>query len=87
MLDEIIDALTAEHQAKLLAAEGAGVMTVARSGTGLPGRLHIHADLDDSQAPHTIIERVRAGGASPDILVLNAGGPPMGGGRVGQLLL
>ena len=65
--------------AEALAAEGAGVITVARSGAGLPGRLHIHADLDDPAAPHTIIDRVRAGGASPDILVLNAGGPPMGG--------
>ncbi len=64
--------------AEALAAEGADVITVARSGAGLPGRLHIHADLDDPQAPQAIIERVRAGGASPDILVLNAGGPPMG---------
>lgn len=63
--------------AEALAAEGAGVMTVARSGAGLPGRRHILADLDDPAAPQAIIDAVRAGGASPDILVLNAGGPPM----------
>ena len=64
--------------AEALAAEGAGVMTVARSGAGLPGRRHILADLADAGAPQAIIDAVRAGGASPDILVLNAGGPPMG---------
>jgi 3-oxoacyl-[acyl-carrier protein] reductase len=64
--------------AEALAAEGAAVMTVARSGTGLAGRRHIIADLDDPAAPAAIIDAVRAGGASPDILVLNHGGPPPG---------
>jgi 3-oxoacyl-[acyl-carrier protein] reductase len=64
--------------AAALAAEGAGVITVSRSGAGLPGRRHILADLDDPAAPQAIIDGVRAGGASPDILVLNSGGPPTG---------
>lgn len=59
--------------AEALAAEGAEVITVARSGA-----VDITADLDDGQAPEAIIDAVRARGASPDILVLNAGGPPTG---------
>ncbi|TAD83669.1 MAG: SDR family oxidoreductase [Sphingomonadales bacterium] len=61
-----------------LADEGAEVITVARSGGGLDGQPHITADLDDPAAPQTIIAAVRDGGRSPDILVLNAGGPPTG---------
>lgn len=60
--------------AEALAAEGAEVITVARSGD-----VDIAADLDDPAAPQAIIAAVRAGGASPGILVLNAGGPPLGG--------
>jgi 3-oxoacyl-[acyl-carrier protein] reductase len=59
--------------AAALAAEGAEVITVARSG-----EVHITADLDDPGAPQAIIDAVRRGGASPDILVLNSGGPPTG---------
>ena len=61
-----------------LAAEGAAVVTIARAETADVGVQHIAADLDDPAAPDAIIAAVRAGGASPDILVLNAGGPPMG---------
>ena len=64
--------------AEAIVAEGASVITVARSGSGMDGHLHITADLDDPAAPHGIIAAVRAGGRSPDILVLNAGGPPTG---------
>lgn len=60
--------------AEALAAEGAEVLTVARSGI-----VDIIADLDDPAAPQAIIDAARARGASPDILVLNAGGPPTGG--------
>lgn len=60
--------------AEALAAEGAEVITVARSGA-----VDITADLDDPAAPQAIIDAVGARGASPDILVLNAGGPPTGG--------
>lgn len=59
--------------AAALAAEGAEVITVARSG-----EVHITADLDDPGAPQAIIDAVRSEGASPDILVLNSGGPPTG---------
>ena len=59
--------------AAALAAEGAEVITVARSG-----EVHITADLDDPGAPQAIIDAVRSGGASPDIVVLNSGGPPTG---------
>lgn len=59
--------------AAALAAEGAEVITVARLG-----EVHITADLDDPGAPQAIIDAVRSGGASPDILVLNSGGPPTG---------
>jgi 3-oxoacyl-[acyl-carrier protein] reductase len=59
--------------AAALAAEGAEVITVARSG-----EVHITADLDDPGAPQAIIDAVRSRGASPDILVLNSGGPPTG---------
>lgn len=65
--------------AAALAAEGAQVITVARSGEAGVGVQHIAADLDDPAAPDAIIAAVRAGGRSPDILVLNAGGPPTGG--------
>lgn len=61
-----------------LAAEGAGVITVARSGTADEGVQHISADLDDPAAPQAIIDAVNRAGRSPDILVLNAGGPPTG---------
>lgn len=64
--------------AAALAAEGAEVITVARAGTADVGVQHIAADLDDPAAPDAIIAAVRASGGSPDILVLNAGGPPMG---------
>ena len=60
--------------AEALRGEGAAVMTVARSGA-----VDIAADLDDPAAPQAIIAAVRAGGAAPDILVLNSGGPPLGG--------
>lgn len=59
--------------AAALAAEGAEVITVARSG-----EVHIIADLDDPGAPQAIIDAVRSSGVSPDILVLNSGGPPTG---------
>lgn len=64
--------------AAALAAEGCKVITVARAAAADVGVQHIAADLDDPAAPDAIIDAVRAGGASPDILVLNAGGPPMG---------
>lgn len=64
--------------ARTLLAEGAHVITVARSGEGAGGSRHIVADLDDPAAPQVIIDAVRGGGASPDILVLNSGGPPTG---------
>lgn len=57
-----------------LAAEGAEVVTVARSGAA--GARHIIADLDDPAAAQTILAAL--GGAGVDILVLNSGGPPMG---------
>lgn len=59
--------------AEALAGEGAEVLTVARSGD-----VHITADLDDPAAPEAIIAAVREAGRSPDILVLNSGGPPTG---------
>jgi 3-oxoacyl-[acyl-carrier protein] reductase len=65
--------------AEALGQEGARVISVARSGGGIAGAQHILADLDDPAAPEAIIAAVRAGGGSPDILVLNHGGPPMGG--------
>ncbi|RNJ62027.1 MAG: SDR family oxidoreductase [Porphyrobacter sp. IPPAS B-1204] len=61
-----------------LAAEGAEVITVARTPGDDAGQSHIIADLDDPGAPDAIIAAVRAGGRSPDILVLNSGGPPTG---------
>ena len=65
--------------AEALAAEGAEVITVARSDQGPDGALsHIAADLDDPAAPEAIIAGVRAAGRPLDILVLNAGGPPTG---------
>lgn len=64
--------------AAALAAEGCEVITVARAAAADVGVQHIAADLDDPAAPDAIIDAVRAGSASPDILVLNAGGPPMG---------
>ncbi|MFO6445692.1 SDR family oxidoreductase [Erythrobacter sp. NE805] len=60
--------------AEALGAEGAEVLTVARSG-----EVDLVADLDDPAAPQAIIAAVRARGVSPDILVLNSGGPPTGG--------
>jgi 3-oxoacyl-[acyl-carrier protein] reductase len=63
--------------ARALAAEGAEVITVARSGSAGDGAQHITADLDDPAAPQTIIDAVLGAGPAPDILVLNAGGPPM----------
>ena len=65
--------------AAALAAEGAEVLTVARSEEGIGTGLHITADLDDPAAPQAIIDAVLGAGPSPDILVLNAGGPPMAG--------
>ncbi len=62
-----------------LAAEGSEVVTVARSEGQSHGVQHIAADLDDPAAPQAIIDAVTAAGRSPDILVLNAGGPPTGG--------
>jgi 3-oxoacyl-[acyl-carrier protein] reductase len=61
-----------------LAAEGAEVITVARSAGDDAGPKHIIADLDDPAAPQAIIAAVREGGKPVDILVLNAGGPPTG---------
>lgn len=59
-----------------LAAEGAKVFTVARSGEA--GADHIIADLDDAGAPQAILAALAEAGAAVDILVLNSGGPPMG---------
>ena len=64
--------------AAALAAEGAEVITVARSAGDHAGPRHIIADLDDAGAPQAIIAAVREGGKPVDILVLNAGGPPTG---------
>jgi 3-oxoacyl-[acyl-carrier protein] reductase len=64
--------------AQSLVDEGAEVITVARSVSTAPGLYHITADLDDPAAPHAIIAAVRDAGHSPDILVLNHGGPPPG---------
>jgi len=61
-----------------LAAEGAEVITVARSAVDDAGPHHIIADLDDPAAPQAIIAAVREDGKPVDILVLNAGGPPTG---------
>ena len=60
--------------AESLAAEGADVITVARSGDA--GAKHIIADLDDPAAAQAILAALD--GAAIDILVLNSGGPPMG---------
>ena len=65
--------------AEALAREGTRVITVARSGEGIAGAQHILADLDDPAAPEAIIAAARGVGGSPDILVLNHGGPPTGG--------
>lgn len=65
--------------AEALTAEGAAVITVARSASDVGGVQHIIADLDDPAAPDAIIAAVRGGERSPDILVLNSGGPPTGG--------
>ena len=64
--------------AQSLGDEGAQVITVARSAGDGAGFHHITADLDDPAAPQAIIAAVRAAGHSPDILVLNHGGPPPG---------
>jgi 3-oxoacyl-[acyl-carrier protein] reductase len=64
--------------AESLSAEGADVITVARSTSGAEAARHIAADLDDPAAPAQIIETVRASGQAVDILVLNSGGPPTG---------
>lgn len=61
-----------------LGNEGADVITVARSASDVAGIQHIIADLDDPGAPQAIIAAVRDAGHSPDILVLNSGGPPTG---------
>ena len=61
-----------------LAAEGADVTTVARSPSDALGIRHIVADLDDPAAPQAIIAGLEAEGVSPDIVVLNSGGPPTG---------
>lgn len=59
-----------------LAAEGAKVFTVARSGEA--GAEHIIADLDNPAAPQAVLSALAEAGAAVDILVLNSGGPPMG---------
>lgn len=64
--------------AAALTAEGAEVITVARTAGSVSGIQHITADLDDPAAPQAIIAAVRNAGWSPDILVLNSGGPPTG---------
>jgi len=61
-----------------LAAEGAAVTTVARSGSADAGARHIIADLDDPAAPAQILAALEQAGATIDILVLNSGGPPTG---------
>lgn len=63
-----------------LAAEGAAVFTVARSGSARDeaGERHIIADLDDPAAPQAILSELANAGAVVDILILNSGGPPMG---------
>lgn len=64
--------------AESLTNEGVDVITVARSASDAEGFRHIAADLDDPAAPGQIIAAVREAGRSPDILVLNSGGPPTG---------
>jgi 3-oxoacyl-[acyl-carrier protein] reductase len=64
--------------AESLGNEGVDVVTVARSASDLGAYRHIIADLDDPAAPAQIIAAVRETGRSPDILVLNSGGPPTG---------
>jgi 3-oxoacyl-[acyl-carrier protein] reductase len=64
--------------AESLAAEGADVITAARSESGVDAAHHIAADLDDPAAPAQIIDAVRRSGRAVDILVLNSGGPPTG---------
>ena len=64
--------------AESLAAEGAEVITVARSTSGAEAARHIAADLDDPAAPAQIIDTERDSGRAVDILVLNSGGPPTG---------
>lgn len=64
--------------AETLTTERAEVITVARSTSDVRSIQHITADLDDPSAPQAIIAAVREAGRSPDILVLNSGGPPTG---------
>jgi len=64
--------------ARSLSDEGASVVTVARSPSDLAGLQHIVADLDDPAAPQAIIAALHESAISPDILVLNSGGPPSG---------
>ena len=64
--------------AAALADEGVAVITVARSASGASGSHHITADLDDPAAPQAIMAALRDARHSPDILVLNHGGPPTG---------
>lgn len=64
--------------AQALADEGADVVTVARSAKGADGFHHISADLDDPSAPQAILAALHEVSRSPDILVLNHGGPPTG---------
>lgn len=64
--------------AESLANEGVDVITVARSAATYVSFDHIIADLDDPAAPVAILAAVSATGRSPDIVVLNSGGPPTG---------
>ena len=64
--------------AESLANEGVDVITVARSAATYESFHHIIADLDDPAAPAAILAAVSATGRSPDIVVLNSGGPPTG---------
>lgn len=64
--------------AESLANEGVDVITVARSAAPYVSFDHIIADLDDPAAPVAILAAVSATGRSPDIVVLNSGGPPTG---------
>jgi 3-oxoacyl-[acyl-carrier protein] reductase len=64
--------------AESLAGEGVDVITVARSDATYASFHHIEADLDDPAAPAAILAAVSATGRSPDIVVLNSGGPPTG---------
>lgn len=73
--------------AEALAGEGARVAVVSRSEEAIhraaaeigSSALGFVADATDPDSIDSLIEEVRAELGSPEILVLNAGGPPLGG--------